>query len=59
MSQKKLAGIWLHVDGEISKRRQHTIFNVRLGIEISEMRRHKLKLVLRYNHLQTLCPQPF
>ena len=45
--------------GEISKRRQHTISSVRLGIEISKIRRHKLTLVLRYNHQQTLCPRPF
>ena len=50
---------WLYVDGEISKRRQHTISSDRLGIEISKMRRHKLKVVLRYNHLRTLRPRPF
>ena len=50
---------WLHVDEEISKRRQHTISSVRLEIEISKMRSYKLKLVLRYNHPQTLCPRPF
>ena len=54
-------GCRLHIDGEISPRRQHTISSVRLGIESRSQRcGDKLKLVLRYNHLQTLCgPQPF
>ena len=44
---------WLHVDEEISKSWQDNIYSVRLGIEISKMRRHKLKLVSRYHLLQT------
>ena len=52
---------WLHVDG--GNLEKVTVQGVRLGIEISKMRRHKLKLVLRYHHLQTskkiLCPWLF
>ena len=43
----------LHVDEEISNSWQYKISSVRLEIEILKMRRHKLKLVLRYHHLQT------
>ena len=32
---------------------EYKISSVRLEIEILKMRRHKLKLVLRYHHLQT------
>ena len=45
--------------GKFRKDDSNTISSVRLGIEISKMRRYKLILVLRYNHLQTLCPRPF
>ena len=45
--------------GKFRKDDSNTISSVRLGIEISKMRRYKLKLVLRYSHLQTMCPRPF
>ena len=44
---------WPHVDEEISNSWQYKISSVRLEIKILKMRRHKLKLVLRYHHLQT------
>ena len=45
--------------GKFRKDDSNTISSVRLGIEISKMWRYKLILVLRYSHLQTLCPRPF
>ena len=54
---------WLHVDEEISNswRKFSTGFlvRVRLGIEILKMPRHKLELVLRYHHPQTLKNSEF
>ena len=47
----------LYVDREISKRRQHTISSVTSSK--SQRCGDKLKLVLRYNHMQTLCPRPY
>ena len=44
---------WLHVDEEISNSWLYKISSVRLEIEILKLRRHKLKFVLRYYHLQT------
>ena len=43
--------------GKFRKDDSNTISSVRLRIEIAKMRRYKLILVLRYNHLQS--PRPF